>query len=91
MHKYFEWDENKNKINLRKHGVDFKEAMQAFKDKRRVIHDDLSHSKIERRYYCFGKVERGILTVRYTFRNNKFRIIGAGFWNKGKKIYENEN
>jgi predicted RNA binding protein YcfA (HicA-like mRNA interferase family) len=30
----------------------------------------------------------GILTVRFTYRKNKIRIIGAGYWRKGKEIYE---
>lgn len=33
----------------------------------------------------------GIMTVRFTYRNNKIRIIGAGYWRKGKKLYEEEN
>ena len=36
-------------------------------------------------------VDEGIVTVRFTVRNNKIRIIGAGYWRKGKKIYEKEN
>jgi hypothetical protein len=84
----FEWSENKNKKNQKKHRVDFKLAQRAFFDKRRVIHKDLAHSKTEKRYYCFAKVKGKILTVRFTYRNDRIRIIGAGFWRKGKKIYE---
>jgi len=51
----------------------------------------LSHSSSERRYYCFGLVENGIMTVRFTYRNDVIRIFGAGYWRKGKKIYEREN
>ena len=46
------------------------------------------HSKTEARFYCFGKVGDGIMTVRFTYRNDVIRIIGAGYWRKGKKIYE---
>ncbi|MBW2108807.1 MAG: BrnT family toxin [Deltaproteobacteria bacterium] len=45
----------------------------------------------EKRYYCLGKVSDGILTVRFTYRTHRIRIIGAGYWRKGKKIYEREN
>jgi len=38
-----------------------------------------------------GKVSGGIVTVRFTYRLNKIRIFGAGYWRKGKKIYEKEN
>ena len=63
----------------------------AFLDSKRVIAEDLGHSKGEKRYYCFGKVEEGILTVRFTYRGNNIRIIGAGYWRRGKKIYEAQN
>jgi uncharacterized DUF497 family protein len=52
--------------NQAKHGVSFAQAQYAFADPRRVIAEDLSHSQTEQRYYCFGAVEGGILTVRFT-------------------------
>ena len=89
----FEWDEVKNLANLQKHGVSFYEAQYAFLDKKRVIAEDLSHSSKEKRFYCFGLNEKGngILTVRFTYRSDHIRIIGAGYWRKGKKIYEQSN
>lgn len=87
----FEWDENKNQLNISKHGVTFYEAQLAFLDPNRVIAENLEHSQNEKRYYCFGKIGAGIMTVRFTYRNNRIRIIGAGYWRKGKKIYEKEN
>ena len=87
----FEWDENKDKTNQDKHGVSFSLAQLAFLDHRRLILEDLEHSVDEKRYYCLGRVSGGILTVRFTYRSNKIRILGAGYWRKGKKIYENEN
>jgi len=89
----FEWDESKNLVNQHKHGVSFFEAQHAFLDKNRVIAEDLSHSAKEKRYYCFGlnEVGNGILTVRFTYRSNRIRIIGAGYWRKGKKVYEQNN
>ena len=89
----FEWDEEKNRENQRKHGVSFYEAQYAFLDENRVIAEDLSHSQQEKRYYCFGlnHEKNGILTVRFTYRSACIRIIGAGYWRKGKKIYEQTN
>ena len=87
----FEWDKNKDKENQNKHGVSFALAQLAFLDESRVIMEDLSHSKSEQRFYCLGKVAEGILTIRFTYRNNKIRIIGAGYWRKGKNIYEKTN
>lgn len=88
---HFEWDESKNKENQLKHGISFNFAQYAFKDDKRVILEDLNHSEKEKRYYCIGKIEDGIVTVRFTFRQNVIRIFGAGYWRKGKKIYEKEN
>jgi len=89
----FEWDESKNSENLKKHGVSFHNAQFAFLDKRRVIAKDRTHSKKEQRFYCFGSDREGtgILTVRFTYRNQRIRIIGAGYWRRGKKIYEQTN
>ena len=87
----FEWDDDKNLINQSKHGVTFKEAQLAFFDEKRVIRKDLAHSREESRYYCIGKVQKGILTVRFTYRGNKIRIFGAGYWRGGKQAYEENN
>jgi len=87
----FEWDPNKDKENQRKHGVVFASAQFAFADPTRVIAEDLSHGSVEKRYYCFGRVEDAVLTVRFTYRENVVRIFGAGYWRRGKAIYEREN
>lgn len=87
----FEWDDGKNSANLAKHRVSFFEAQFAFADPYRVISRDLSHSKTEERFYCFGKVQGGVLTVRFTYRGGAVRIIDAGYWRKGKAVYEKKN
>ena len=87
----FQWDEQKDIENRRKHGVSFALAQQAFFDPKRVVARDLKHSKGEKRYYCMGCVGEGVLTVRFTFRGRTIRIIGTGYWRQGKKIYEKEN
>ncbi len=84
----FEWDETKDRDNQQKHGVSFTDAQHAFADVKRVIAQDLSHSTSEARFYCFGRVGDGIMTVRFTYRTDMIRIIGAGYWRKGKRIYE---
>jgi len=87
----FEWDPDKDVANQKKHGVSFASAQYAFADPKRVIAKDLTHSQTEERFYCFGEVEGGVLTVRFTYREPVIRIIGAGYWRKGKAIYEHEN
>ena len=84
----FEWDAAKDRENQRKHGVAFREAQLAFADPDRVIAQDLSHGGAEQRLYCFGRVGAGVLTVRFTHRPGAIRIFGAGYWRKGKVIYE---
>jgi hypothetical protein len=84
----FVWDEDKDKENQEKHHVSFSLAQYAFLDHNRIILEDVTHSHKEDRFYCIGRVKKGILTVRFTFRSNKIRIFGAGYWRKGKKIYE---
>jgi uncharacterized DUF497 family protein len=87
----FEWDAAKDRLNRAKHGVSFVLAQYAFFDPRRVIAEDLKHGGGEKRYFCFGAVEGGVMTVRFTWRNSRIRIIGAGYWRKGRKIYEQQN
>ena len=87
----FEWDERKDAKNQTKHGVPFALAQYAFADPNRVIAEDTAHSSGEKRYFCFGRVGSGVLTVRFTYRASVIRIIGAGFWRKGKAVYESEN
>jgi uncharacterized protein len=86
----FDWDPTKEEVNRRKHGVSFELAQYAFLDPVRIIARDLEHSGTEERFYCFGRVPDGILTVRFTVRGQIIRIIGAGYWRKGKQIYEKE-
>ena len=87
----FEWNSTKDRENQLKHGVGFAEVQLAFADPHRVITADLGHSDDEPRFFCFGHVGEGILTVRFTYRSDTIRILGAGYWRRGKRIYEREN
>jgi len=87
----FEWDEDKNIENEYKHGVSFHLAQQVFLDPNRIIVEDKTHSFREDLHFCLGRVGDGINTVRFTFRADVIRIFGAGYWRKGKRIYERKN
>lgn len=87
----FDWDPVKDRANRLKHGVDFATAQPAFADASRVIAEDVEHGSSERRYFRFGQVGSGVLTVRFTHRAGVIRIFGAGWWRKGKQIYDREN
>ncbi len=87
----FDWDPKKDRQNQKKHGVPFAKAQYAFADPRRILAEDLSHSSSEKRYLCFGWVDGGVMTVRFTNRGGAIEIFGAGYWRRGKRIYEREN
>ena len=87
----FEWDDAKNRENIAKHGISFEIAQRAFLDPCRVIAEDVDHGRSESRFYCMGRIGEGIVTVRFTYRGGVIRIFGAGYWRKGKRIYETQN
>ena len=84
----FLWDVRKEAENVRKHGVNFETAARAFLDPRRKIYTDAEHSVREERFFCIGTVEERVLTVRFTYREDRIRIFGAGYWRKGQVYYE---
>ena len=84
----FEWDTAKDFVNRVKHGVGFAEAQEAFFDPHRLIFPDLAHGESEHRYFCLGMVGGRVMTVRFTWREGRIRVFGAGYWRKGRKFYE---
>lgn len=87
----FVWDPVKEGYNKRAHGLDFIEATRAFFDIKRIVAVDEAHSRSEERLFCIGKVGGKVVTVRFTYRGDRIRIIGAGYWRKGRKLYEEKN
>ena len=84
----FEWDDEKAAANLKKHKVDFDDAMRVFEDNDRIEFLDHAHSDEEDRYDTIGMV-RDILFVVYTERREYIRIISARKANrKEKRMYE---
>ncbi|MBP9664647.1 MAG: BrnT family toxin [Pyrinomonadaceae bacterium] len=77
MNMEFEWDENKEAINFRKHGVRFTEATEAFDDENAVELFDDTHSDDEVRFQIVGATNSRLLFVAYTERSGKTRIISA--------------
>ena len=87
----FVWDSAKEHANIASHGVDFTTAQEAFADPRAVVLYDAAHSNWrELRWWLLGRVGARVLLVRYTHRpSGVIRIIGAGYWRKGRDYYEN--
>ena len=73
---YFEWDEEKNALNLLKHGIDFRDAAAVFDDDDRIEFYDAAHSEFEDRFNIIGMV-RDVLFVVYTERRERIRMISA--------------
>jgi len=81
----FEWDEAKDKENQAKHGASFSHAQRAFLDPKRVIAEDVSHSRSEPRHFCIGEVGGGVVTVRFTYRLNVIRMFLCGMLEEREK------
>ncbi|MDR2543159.1 MAG: BrnT family toxin [Treponema sp.] len=73
----FEWDENKNTINKRKHGVSFEEAVMVFSDPERYEMFDGIHSIFEKRWKTIGLAGWNVLIVSFTESIDTIRIISA--------------
>lgn len=86
----FEWNSNKAEENTNKHRIDFYTATLVFLDPHRVIAIDEKHSAEEERLFCIGRIGKKVATVRFTKRKKRIRIIGAGFWRAGRKLYETQ-
>lgn len=76
----FEWDENKNQINQRKHGISFEEAQTVFYDDEALVRDDPDHSDDEERFIILGMSSKAnMLVVCHCYRASEtvIRIISA--------------
>ena len=76
----FEWDENKNTTNKKKHGVSFEEASTVFQDENALLISDPDHSENEERFILLGLSKRlNLLVVCHCLRESEtvIRIISA--------------
>ena len=76
----FEWDENKNRVNQRKHGISFDEAKTVFYDEEAMVIDDPEHSETEERFIILGLSSKAnLLVVCHCYRVSEsiIRIISA--------------
>ena len=85
----FEWDKGNIDKSWKKHKVSSKKAEQVFFDRKAIIIYDEKHSKIEKRYLILGVTKTFIkLSIIFTKRKNKIRVISARKMNRKKKLYE---
>ena len=86
----FEWDENKEEINIRKHGVNFNEAQEAFYDENAIDDYDEFNSDEEQRFALIGLSTKRLLFVSYTVRQNTvIRLISARKANQNQERFYN--
>ncbi len=87
----FEWDENKNKKNIDKHGIDFNDALTIFDDDDRIEAIDDRNDYGEERLQVIGEAKPGVLMVAYTWRhsNTTRRLISARTASKNERAMYN--
>ena len=73
----FHWDDTKAAENYAKHGVHFEVAIEVFKDPFAIERLDDREDYGEDRFILIGAAEGTVLTVVYTERNGRNRIISA--------------
>lgn len=74
----FQWDAKKAASNLKKHGIDFREAATVFKDPLSITFPDPNHSELEQRFLTIGQSVRArILVIAHTENGDTIRIISS--------------
>ena len=83
----FEWDDVKDRSNQRRHGLSFVEARHLFESGDDYLEIfDSAHSDTESRFIAVGPIDRGVIVVVFTERDeDRIRIIGARFANKRER------
>ncbi len=88
----FEWDPAKAKMNLRKHGIAFREAATVLWDPLDITIFDPDHSNEKNRFITFGFSTAGrLLMVAHTECGKRIRIISTRrLTSAGREAYEEE-
>ena len=88
----FEWDPNKARLNVKKHGISFDEASTAFRDPLSQTIDDPLHSEDEKRFVLIGRSIQGqLLVIVHTERGDRIRIISARLATRKERLRYEEN
>lgn len=88
----FEWDDDKARINLAKHQIDFEDAKLVFADPGWLDDPDETMDYGEERYRAIGFARGHLITVFYTLRGRRRRIISARRSSRAERLeYAREN
>ncbi|VVA44266.1 conserved hypothetical protein [Candidatus Roizmanbacteria bacterium] len=84
----FDWDKGNLNKNWKKHLITNEEAEQIFFNEPLKVFEDLHHSKTEKRLVAYGSTdEERLLTVVFTLRQGKIRVISARNQSKKERKY----
>jgi uncharacterized DUF497 family protein len=84
----FDWDEWNIRKSQLKHGITNYETESVFDDPNKRIRTDEKHSVLEERYFCIGKSRFDkMLSIAFTIRDGKIRIISSRPSNKRERFY----
>ena len=88
----FDWDKGNIDKNWLKHKASPAECEQVFFNRPLVVHNDVMHSKSEKRFYALGKTDsKRTLFIAFTVRGNLIRVISAREMSrKEREVYSNE-
>ena len=81
---FFEWDEEKDRINFEKHGIRFRTAAKVFYDPDLLVREDVEHPE-ELRYDVLGRVGKVLFVVCAFREHNTIRLISARLATKAEK------
>jgi uncharacterized protein len=88
----FEWNDEKAASNIKKHGISFLDASEAFRDPNIVEDLDLKDNYDEERMIAYAKLDGQVLVIVYTMRGEIYRIISARRAEKNEQhYYHSEN
>ena len=88
----FTWDVRKAAANLKKHGIDFREAATIFQDPLSTTFPDVDYSESEQRFLTIGETpRRRVLVVAHTEEGDTIRIISAREATQREKQFYEEN
>lgn len=93
MNLTFEWDSEKARSNLRRHGISFEEASSVFGDPLSITIGDTLHSTQEQRFITMGESAlKKLIIVSHVDRGDNIRILSARLaTKKERKQYEQSN
>ncbi|MCJ2060457.1 BrnT family toxin [Methylobacterium sp. J-048] len=79
------WDDRKNDLNVRRHGIDFAALREVFDGRFALTREDTRRDYGERRFNTLVALNGVILNVTFTPRNGKRRIVSARIANRRER------